>query len=82
MRRGFSVKLLYFMCGEEFQYNFATVEGNAHNTVNNKVYEQLTDDQKAAVWALETPSKVYMQPVLTPEQQNDWLEVWNEVKAN
>jgi len=75
-------KWLDFMCGEEFQYNFATVEGNAHNTVNNKVYEKLTDEQKAALWALEIPSKVYMQPVLTPEQQNDWLEVWNEVKAN
>lgn len=74
-------KWLDFMTGEDFQYNFATVEGNAHNTVNNKVYSKLTDEQKALVWALEVPSRVYMQPVLTAEQQTAWLDVWNAVKA-
>ena len=74
-------KWLDFMTGEDFQYNFATVEGNAHNTVNNKVYSKLTDEQKALVWALEVPSRVYMQPVLSAEQQTAWLDVWNAVKA-
>ena len=50
-------KWLDFMTGGEFQYNFATVEGNAHNTVNNNVCSKPTDEQKALVWALEFPSR-------------------------
>lgn len=74
-------KWLDFMIGEDFQYNYATVEGNAHNTVNQKVLDSLTDEQKEVLWSLELPEKIYMQPVLTETQQTEWLEVWNRVKA-
>lgn len=75
-------KWLDFMVGEQFQTEFATVKGNAHNTVNQVVEDKLTDEQKAVLWIYpEPPKKIYMQPTQTPEEQAAWLEVWNEVKA-
>lgn len=75
-------KWLDFMAGEEFQTNFATVEGNAHNTVNKVVYDKLTQEQKEVLWCDPLPEKIYMQPALTDEQKNEWLQVWNDVKAS
>jgi len=77
-----ALKWIEFMTDDEFQYAFATDE-NAHNPVNTAVEASLTDDQKKILWMYpEGPSKIYMQKYMPEETRSQWLELWNEVKAN
>ena len=76
-----AVKWLDFMTAEEFQTAFATDE-NAHSPVNEKVAEQLTDEQKKILWMYpEGPEKIFMQKAEDPKQRSEWLEIWNEIKS-
>ena len=71
-----------FMAGVEFQTAMATSEGNAHNPVNVKVIETLTDEQKAVLWCNPMPEKIYMMLALDEQQKAEWSELWEYIKAN
>lgn len=75
-------KWIDFMAGEKFQYAWATDKDNAHCPVNTKVIGRLTDAQKKILWIYpEAPTKLAMQQSMDSDQRQQWLDLWNDVKA-
>ena len=77
-----ALKWIDFMTGESYQYAWATDKDNAHCPVNTKVVGRLTDAQKKVLWIYPAaPSKLAMQQSMSADQRQQWLDLWNEVKA-
>ncbi|HHV42928.1 MAG TPA: spermidine/putrescine ABC transporter substrate-binding protein [Clostridiaceae bacterium] len=72
-----------WMTSVEFQSTYAAdLEAQPPIPANTKVYDVLSDEVKAALYIEEMPEKLAFQKELPPEINEDWLDLWNEIKAN
>lgn len=75
-------KWIDWMTSVEFQSTYAAdLEAQPPIPTNNKVFEVLSDEVKEALYVTELPEILAFQKELSPEVNEAWLDIWNEVKA-
>nr|WP_325186058.1 extracellular solute-binding protein [uncultured Oscillibacter sp.] len=84
---------LNWMESYELQYTMATSEGTdyppnegevymTYPPVNEKVLNNLTEDQRTALYLNPMPTKICMLNYLTADQKDAWVDCWENFKAS
>lgn len=84
---------LNWMESYELQYTMATSEGTdyapnegevymTYPPVNDQVLNNLTEDQRTALYLNPMPTKICMLNYLTAEQKDSWVDTWENFKAS
>lgn len=75
-------KWIDWMTSVEFQSTYAAdLEAQPPIPTNNKVFDVLSDDVKAALYVEDLPEILAFQKELPADINQAWLDLWNEVKA-
>ena len=64
---------------------YAPNEGEVYMTyppVNDQVLNNLTEDQRTALYLNPMPTKICMLNYLTAEQKDSWVDTWENFKAS